>query len=338
MIDLASHIEYLLMSHDCVVAPGLGAFLVHETPAFYDADRGRFMPPVRVLGFNQAVTLNDGLLAESVARKRNITLDAARGEVEAAVASFRHQLASSASLPVGNLGEMSLSDGTLIFEPSQSSAVALRYRGLMPLAVRPLVVEQPDNADDVAEEERQRPVSIPMSLKVAASVILLMVACGIFFTTDSLMGDRQANFASLDSGLRSHVECPARAVAATAPSLNISREIELNIAVPDANDATAQADTAARKSLLAQLSAPAAEPQVALTTAPAKPGRYILVVGSFPSMKSARKHIGDDSRLAVAEMDGKYRVYAASASTNAEAHTLADSLRDEFPSVWICRR
>lgn len=336
MIDLASHIEYLLMSHDCVVAPGLGAFLVHETPAYYDAERGRFMPPVRVLGFNQAVTLNDGLLAESVARKRNISLDAARSDVDAAVASFRHQLTTSVSLPVGNLGEMSLSEGVLIFEPSRSSAVALRYRGLEPLAVKPIEVERP--ADEDVEEERQRPVTIPMSLKVAASVILLMVVCGIYFTTDSLMGNRQANFASLDSGIRSHVECPAQAVAASVPSLNVSREIELNIALPADKEAMAEVDTTARQALQPQTVAPAAVPQAAVKSAPSAPGRYLLVVGSFPSMKSARKHIGDDRRMDVAEMDGKYRVYVASASTNAEAHTLADSLRDEFPSVWICRR
>lgn len=317
MIDLAPHIEYLLMGHDCVVVPGLGAFLVHETPAYYDAEAGRFMPPSRSLGFNQALTINDGLLVESVARKRNITFDAARVEVESAVTSFRHQLMTAHSLPVGNLGMMTGND-TLIFEPAPISSITMRYAGLQPLAVAPIVENKPEVPERVVVAAK-REVSVPLSLKIAASVIIFIVACGVFFTTDSLMGKRQTNYASLDSGLRTQVECPV--VAAQSQGLAVSREIELNIAIPHQEAEVAAAAQA--------------------VDVPAKntaPGRYLLVVGSFPAMKSALKHIGDDSRLAVMEMDGKYRVYAASAATNAEAHAKADALRDEFPSVWICRR
>lgn len=319
MIDLTPHIEYLLMGHDCVVVPGLGAFLVHETPAFYDREAGRFMPPTRSLGFNAALTINDGLLAESVARKRAISLDAARQEVEVAVASFRHQLMTAGSLPVGNLGVMSEIGDGLVFEPALTSAVSMRYAGLLPLAVTPLADEQHDEAVAVAETGR-RDATFPMLLKVAASIIIILVACGVFFTTDNLIGNRQTNYASLDSGLRAQSDYLD--VPATESGLDISREIELNIALPRQEEVAATVSSE-------KVEAPVKE---------AAPGRYLLVVGSFPAMKSALKHIGDDSRLAVMEMDGKFRVYAASAATNAEAHVKADALREEFPTVWICRR
>lgn len=314
MIDLAAHIEYLLMSHDCVVTPGLGAFLVHESPALYDGEAGLFVPPSRTLGFNQAITINDGLLAESVARKEHISLDAARVEVDTAVDTFRHQLAETATLPVGGLGEMSAQGDVLLFEPSSTSTVALRYRGLFPVAVSPLVQEQSKEVVlEHTDEPRQKVVTIPAALKVAASVIILVLVCGVFFTTGNLIDSRQTNFASLDSGLRNNVESPVP-VAVDEP-LQISRDIELNIAVPKVELPEAAV----------QMSAPA-------------PGRYLLVVGSFPNMKSALKHIGDNTTLSVIEMEGKYRVYAASASSMSEASTLADSLRAENPAVWICRR
>lgn len=319
MIDLAPHIEYLLMGHDCVVVPGLGAFLVHETSAHYDADAARFMPPSRSLGFNQALTINDGLLIESVARKCNISLDAARADVENAVSSFRHQLMTSTTLPVGNLGLLTQKDDTLLFEPSQSSVVGVRYAGLASLDVKPLVEEASEDAEAVIVEAK-REVSVPFSLKIAASVIILLVMCGVFFTTDNLIGDRQTNYASLDSGLRAQSEYPV--VPGNEQGLAVSREIELNIAIPQQDEVAVVKTT---------------EPQN-VAIAPEASGRYLLVVGSFPAMKSALKHIGDDKRLAVAEMDGKYRVYAASATTNAEAHAKADALRAEFPTVWICRR
>lgn len=322
MIDLAPHIEYLLTGHDCVVVPGLGAFLVHETPAYYDAAAGRFMPPSRSLGFNQAITINDGLLVESVARRRGVSLDAARIDVEIAVSSFRHQLITSSALPVGNLGLLAEKDDTLVFEPSKESAVSMRYAGLAPLDVKPLAVETPEEVERVIMEP-EREVSLPISLKIAASVIILLVMCGVFFTANNLIGKSQASYASLDSGLRTRLEYPA--VPADSRELAVSRSIVLNIAMPG-KDAVATVE-------------PAHEPaQRQIENAKPAADRYLLVVGSFPSKKSALKHIGNDSRMAVAEMDGKYRVYAASAVTNEEAHAKADALRAEFPSVWICRR
>lgn len=317
MIELASHIEYLLMSHDCVVAPGLGAFLVHETSAFYDVESGLFIPPTRTIGFNQAVTLNDGLLAESIARKERISIDAANAKVEAAIASFRKQLDDSSILPIGNLGEMSSAGGTMLFEPSQQSAVDFRYRGLRPLRITPLSSTLVETSADETEQP-ERPTVLPLALKIAASIIMILVGCGVFMTTGNLIGNRQTNYASLDSGLRSSVETTVHAPIAEArvdTALPMSREIQLNISVPKA------------------------EPEVNVTTvASATPGRYLLVVGSFPSMASARKHIGDNISLDVIDMEGRFRVYAASAPTMAEASRLADELRADYPSVWICRR
>ena len=316
MFDLSSHIEYLLMSHDCVVAPGLGAFLAHETPAHYDAESGQFIPPTRSLGFNQALTINDGLLTESVARRCSLTLDAARAEVDAAISSFRCQLDSSGTLPLGNLGELSISGNTIVFEPSASSAVGFRYAGLAPVVISPLA-EEPQDETITAPALEPKTISIPTTLKVAASMIVLIVACGLFLTTGNLLGNRQTNFAALDSGLsRNNTTIENSLPIKAEETILISREIELNIAVP------------------AKENSP---PTIAVK--PVKsPGQYLLVVGSFPSMKSALKHIGDDASLAVIEMDDKFRVYAASASSINDARDMADSLREKYPSVWICRR
>lgn len=317
MFDFAAHIEYLLMSHDCVVAPGLGAFLVHETPAHYDGERCLFVPPMRSLGFNAAVTLNDGLLAESIARRERVSLDEARVRVDSAVASFRSQLEQSGTLPVGNLGMMSQHDGALLFEPSAHSAVAMRYLGLGAVSVKPLVTDVPAWVDEAEVETPARRRFVSLSMKIAASLIIAIMACGIFFTTDRLIGDSVSNYASLDSGLREHV-CSLTPVAAPAESLALSREIQLNIAVPAPTEIT---------DLVA-----------VVQQSPEISDRYLLVVASFTDIESAKRHIGDDTRLSIKEMDGNYRVYISTADNINAAHNQADALRDEFPSVWICRR
>ena len=313
MFSIASHIEYLLLSHQCVVAPGLGAFLVHESPAFYDEATGCLMPPSRTIGFNPEVTINDGLLAQSVARKERISIESARQKVESTIEAFRSQLRDSSPLPFGNLGDMSLSGTTIIFEPSPSSAVCYRYMGLLPLPIVSQEVKSQKVHDTTPEVSRESSSVVTLGLRIAASLILVLLGCGIFLTTDNLLGQRDSQRASLDSGLRASLPS---VTPASIVSLPISREIVLNIARPSETRPITPAETSIGET----------------------PGRYLLVVGSFPTLEAAQRYTGEDSTLRILEMDGRYRIYAASASTYTEAARLAEDVRDTHPSVWICRR
>ena len=46
MIELAKHIEVLLLENDCVIVPGLGGFIAHNRPATWRTDSGEFFPPL----------------------------------------------------------------------------------------------------------------------------------------------------------------------------------------------------------------------------------------------------------------------------------------------------
>ena len=45
MIELAQHIEALLLENDCVIVPGLGGFVAHYTPAMRVAEENTFFAP-----------------------------------------------------------------------------------------------------------------------------------------------------------------------------------------------------------------------------------------------------------------------------------------------------
>ena len=68
MNHLILHIEYLLLRHDCVIVPGLGAFIATASPALIDVVKGPMLPPRRSVMVNQAVTTADGLLPNSIGR------------------------------------------------------------------------------------------------------------------------------------------------------------------------------------------------------------------------------------------------------------------------------
>ena len=60
MIELAQHIEALLLENDCVIVPGFGGFVAHYAPATHVKEENLFLPPTRIIGFNSQLKLNTG--------------------------------------------------------------------------------------------------------------------------------------------------------------------------------------------------------------------------------------------------------------------------------------
>lgn len=79
--NLSLHITTLLRRNDCVVVPGVGAFVATHRQATV-AD-GVLTAPVREVSFNPALTYDDGLIASSVSRRLKISFEQARERVAA---------------------------------------------------------------------------------------------------------------------------------------------------------------------------------------------------------------------------------------------------------------
>lgn len=333
MIDIARHIEFLLLHHDCVVVPGFGAFMINDEGARYDAERHCFLPPSRTVGFNPEVRHNDALLTGSISRREGISLEAARSVLDTSVASLNHQLQLCGEVQFGNLGSFSagVSHDAPVFAPSEWSLPVRRYECLAPIEVMPLVDETEDECFDSEEAATRRQAVFPAPLKFVASIIAIMVGLGILYSTTSLVQSPRLNFASLDTGIGSRIE--NRAVDTSELAGSLSREILLNIAMPEDEECSLPTETPAKADAV----------NTCVNTKPAEsaiPGRYIIVVGSFPSKRAAERHIAhvDDNSLRIIEMEGNYRVYASSASNISDARRLAESITATYPTAWVCRR
>ena len=73
MVELAKHIEILLLNNDCVIVPGFGGFMAHHVDAVYDEEENLFLPPSRTLGFNPQLHIDDSLLAQSYVEAYDIS-------------------------------------------------------------------------------------------------------------------------------------------------------------------------------------------------------------------------------------------------------------------------
>lgn len=92
MRNLARHIENLLHDNDCVILPGFGGFITHSVPAFYISQEKTYYPPSRSINFNAALTMNDGVLAQSYMRTYNVDFSQATYLIDIAIEKIREEL------------------------------------------------------------------------------------------------------------------------------------------------------------------------------------------------------------------------------------------------------
>lgn len=162
MIELERHIEILLLDNDCVIVPGLGGFMAHHIEARFDDRDNMFLPPMRMLGFNPKLNMNDSLLAQSYVEAYDISYPEALNRIDAEVDELKQSIERDGFYELNDIGVITLNaEGNYEFEPCESGVLTPRLYGLAGVeiekiatdgdAVRPVSVELPlADADAVA--------------------------------------------------------------------------------------------------------------------------------------------------------------------------------------------
>ncbi len=131
MIELERHIEILLLDCDCVIVPGFGGFVAHHRDARFDEADNMFLPPLRTLGFNPKLNMNDSLLVQSYVEAYDISYPEALARVETEVDELKHNIEKDGYYEFENLGHISLnSQGGYVFEPCESGILTPELYGL----------------------------------------------------------------------------------------------------------------------------------------------------------------------------------------------------------------
>ena len=174
------HIEYLVRHHDCVIVPGVGALMRSYSPARLSDDGINLMPAHYDYCFNALIKVNDGLLANSYARREKVSYAEATALREKDVADLNAALATDGNVTLGRLGTLELpTDGPLTFSPAESPE---RWFKTLMLADAP--GEQTEVS--VAEEKplnRKKYYYIPVNKSMAriAAMVAIMLTLGINF-------------------------------------------------------------------------------------------------------------------------------------------------------------
>lgn len=306
MIDnLSLHITTLLRRNECVIIPGVGAFVATRREAVFA--NGLMSAPVREISFNPALTYDDGLLASSVSRRLKISFEQARERVAAESALLQRRLRNEGAVQLERIGLLQRrSGGRLEFVPECAWTLVPPSLRLTPAApkfevVRPVAAEA---------ERAVAVVRVPLRLRwlrVAAVAVVLSIV-GFALSTP------------IDIATAQHASLAAPAFTAPEPEiidpLPVPADLELNLAnAPEAGFVIPEPETD-------------------------KP--YVVVVASLPSAQKAAEYIaGAGPGLQFIQSDGRFRVYAAQGDTPESARAAADNISGfaaRFPDSWVCHR
>lgn len=131
MIELERHIEILLLSNDCVIVPDLGGFMAHHIEARYDERDNMFLPPLRTLGFNSLLKLNDSLLAQSYVDTYDISYPEAVRRIEDEVNELKQHLRNNGLYELNDIDAIFLNEnGNYSFEPCEAGILTPELYGL----------------------------------------------------------------------------------------------------------------------------------------------------------------------------------------------------------------
>lgn len=288
MINLDRHIEILLLDNDCVFVPGLGGFIAHYVDAQYDESTDSFLPPLRTLGFNAKLNINDFLLAQSYIECYDISYPEALRRIEEEVAELNQLLRVEGRCKLNDLGVLFINDdGNIEFQPCEAGILTPDLYGFdvienLSLAADAVAEEKAEVPavidEDAATEESEPALTIRLSTLryVAASAAAVL----LFFMISQPLGNSSYIESSVDAGYSIYNVLPKD--LQQPKKLIPTKEVELV-----APEKVADSISVAEKALEAHKAAAAKAETTVVADAKTDDPRFVIVMVSRITQENA---------------------------------------------------
>lgn len=339
-------ISELLPGHECVIVPGLGGFITSFAPAHIDVKANYFMPPRKSVAFNAGLSNNDGILANHISGKYNISYTQALYNINEWAQNAKHMLYNGEELVIESIGTLRINTaGNLHFEPDMSVNYFPGSYGL-PSFESPAIAA-PDGEYEVVASERKIKHNIrhlvPATLKWAAVLAPLLG----FLTWGTMNTPPIGSFINNQSGLLAwsnstpgkKVVVPDRKQPEPSTEVNLISPAEvLGDKAPGLMPGIISYSEMACQNIKIT---DAVEP-VMNTAAVAEPLSYHIVAGAFREISNANRLVaklqaeGYPAAIADTNHRGLYVVSIHSFSSRQEAFSELRNIRTSgHPSAWV---
>lgn len=343
MIELAQHIEVLLLENDCVIVPGFGGFVAHYAPATHVKEENLFLPPTRTIGFNPQLKLNDGVLVQSYMSAYDTSFADANRIVEKEVSEFIGLLHEEGKAHLENIGEIHYNIyGNYEFIPYDYKITTPSLYGLDSFEMHELsTLQQREKVlvpANLEKEKKTYEISINRAfLRNAAAMIAAIVLFFAFSTPVENTDVQKNNYAQLLPGeLFEQIEKQSVAVTPVYVKGNAMQQVK-KISATTSTSSTKTSSTKKYTANKVKTSKPIAVREVKVTKHPF----HIIVAGGI-SLKDAEaiatqlKSKGFANAKAL-NMDGKVRVSINSFDNRDEATKQLLELRknETYKNAWL---
>ena len=368
MIQLGRHIEILLLDNDCVIVPDFGGFVAHHVSARYDEDDHSWLPPMRTLGFNAQLRINDSLLAQSYVNAYDISYPEALRRIENEVEELKQLLANEGCYTMDDIGTLTINDeGNYQFEPCEAAILSPAYYGLdacsfvtlkeargmnvanvaLQASTEPVELPQPTSSDspalldfaDNGEPEEEHVIRIKMSWVRNIAAIAAAVIAFFVMATPIANSDLRTRAMSDLKGNLLYKLIPQDTNMAPATPIAESVQQQTAESAKEATDTTVVAETVK----VAEKADSTAKPK-ATATATATDKTYCIVLASHVRKDNAESYIeklkkqGYNAEIYVHK--SVVRVVYGSYKTEAEAYKQLNRMTDkeEFFDAWVYKK
>jgi cell division septation protein DedD len=353
MIYIQKYIAELIGNHECVIVPGLGAFVAQATSADIHPITHKFTAPSRSLSFNAQIKVNDGLLAAEISRKESISFNEALTSIEEYVKYFNTSLSVLKYYNCVGIGRFFYnSGGKLEFEPDFAINFTSDSFGLPDFVFKPIdrnnTYEMNSsanhrNAKDASSNELKEEgvnkktsaaakimfVLMPLLVLIGAAGIVIYnqqndVSLGGVHIFESL-GLNKNNKVAVDSSQIVHVD-----------SLTTETEVVEQTVVDNAGVVQEEVivETPVAKVKKTKTAAFVNAAEIAT-------GKYYVIIGSFKNESNADglySKLQKDHKSVVklpVDANGFYKVAAGSYETIDAANAEYASLQETYSGSWI---
>ena len=208
MIELAQHIEALLLENDCVIVPGLGGFVAHYAPATRVEEENIFLPPTRIIGFNPQLKMNDGLLVQSYMSVYGTNFSDATKIVEREVDELIAALHEEGKVDLPNVGEVRYTiHNTFDFAPYDNKITTPYLYGLDAFEMRELSAIEKPQAEKIipapaaiGKEKRSYAIKFNRAYLTNVAAVAVVIFLSFFFSTPIEYGSDRRKLCKIASG------------------------------------------------------------------------------------------------------------------------------------------
>ena len=147
-LSIIQSIEQLIITHDCVIIPNFGGFVVNQQGYTYDAQEAKIHPKKRWIAFNERLRADDGILAMQIAKDFGLSQKMAFEQVLAFSSEIKSLIQTNGTMEFGKLGQFSLTNEQKIsFSPNGQLNFDLTQYGLFEVGTlgksKPKLIENP---------------------------------------------------------------------------------------------------------------------------------------------------------------------------------------------------